>query len=381
MSKKVRASGSKHPIRRREGGRNPHDDAQIRQTLAELERQVQSAEKDGNRPQAFVGRQAKALLYTASQEWTAAAREYDRAAQLAAAEEQRFPEAQGRFGQGLALEQLPQQRKAAQATFRRAAELYLETGHLDKMVEACQHLAASYAQAGELERAVMEMTVPLEHLDEATHPHLLIAVYGSRAQLHMLQALMVPQEGLSEEGVRLALADLDEALRIAQKSGDSQTTLEIRAQRRAIQGSLGDEAQMEDLPSLLQVSLDMGKLDTLGNIYLQSAQEFIQQGQFEQAIDAAQAARQAALESDDLGRYIRYLMACLFIASAREALDDRPGVIAVLLTCKKTLESDLGKEVGQQANHLLDSLADRWGREGLMEALNAYRQQVAANEV
>ena len=72
---------------------------------------------------------------------------------------------------------------------------------------------------------------------------------------------------------------------------------------------------------------------------------------------------------------MRYLMGSLLMAEASERLGDRPGVLAALLTCKVYLETHLGTEVGQQINAILDGLEQRWGQEGMVEAVRRYRER------
>jgi hypothetical protein len=51
-------------------------------------------------------------------------------------------------------------------------------------------------------------------------------------------------------------------------------------------------------------------------------------------------------------------------------------VIAILLTCKASLERHFGKPMGEPVVRILDSLPQRWGVEPFQAALAEYRQRV-----
>jgi len=350
----------------------PDNGAKTQQILAELNRKIGSFEAADDLPQAFMGRSAKALLHFTQQKWSAAAREFDKAAQLALDAGQSGPEAQCRLGQAMALENLPQKQAEAVTAYRQAATLFAQAGNLEAMVDARQRLAGLHASRGDFEQAALEMTATLEHFEEVDNPALVVAAYRSRAQFRLLQTNLVG------EGVQLALADLEAAIRIAAENEDRQTVASLQNQRQTLQNYAAGGGNLEQLSTLLQEAVKAGNLDATTDIRLQQAQMLAGKGRYKQALEMAEAARQDALHGQDLGRYIRYLMACIIIAGIRDATNDRPGVIAILLTCKKTLENDLGQEVGQQINRLLDSLAERWGRDGLREALQTYRERMAA---
>jgi len=96
--------------------------------------------------------------------------------------------------------------------------------------------------------------------------------------------------------------------------------------------------------------------------------------------EKADVARREALASTHALRTVHYLSACVLQAGARERLDDRPGALASLLTCKATLEREIDKEAGEPLTLILNEMAQRWGQAGLDEALTAYRAQVRAEK-
>ncbi len=337
----------------------------IQQTLTELDRQIQELQATGNQAEETIARGRKAALYASMQEWAAAATEFDLAAQVAASAKEVFVEAQSRYAQGLALENLPEQRETAQESFRRAADLFEISGHQARVVQAHQRIAALNIAAGKTQDAVEEITAVIDQLDGPGQPQLLIELYRTRANTHLLG-----------ERFDQALADLKSALVIAQRSGDDKLVLQVQVELTVLQSLQTGDYAPDLFSTFLQQAQQMGNLPLTSDLQIQQAASALQSGNYKKALRKADAARQAALQADDLARYLRYLIACLVIAAARENLRDRPGVLAILMTCKKTLEQHLGREVGQMMNQVLDALAIRWGKEGLTEALRVYRERV-----
>lgn len=359
------------------------DAAKGKKTLNELEQQIKLKQAEGDMPQVFIARQAKAMLYLINQRWSAAAREYQKAAKIAVAEAQPFLEAECYFGQGMALENLPQSYQKTVDAYRRAVQIYGELGVPAKLLECRQRLATYFVAQREHDAAIAEMTGVLAELDEQTQTEFVLQAYQHRAMLRLSSAKFTASAAgataeLAAEKLSLALADFDRARQLAEASGQEKAALAIRVQRRNAQQLFNSPQPMEDLGTLKQLSLDAAMLDTLGDIQLQEAKAALARQDFDQMLEAADNARKSALQATDTARYIRYLVACLFIANAREALGDRPGVIAILLTCKKSLEQALGKEVGEQVKLLLDSLAVRWGVAELNEAVRIYRERMAS---
>ncbi|GAB4446752.1 MAG: hypothetical protein Kow0031_29390 [Anaerolineae bacterium] len=358
-------------------------DPDTKQALNNLEKQIRQKQAEGDMPQVFIARQARAMLYLINQRWSAAAREYQKAAKIARAEEQPFLEAECYLGQGMALENLPQAHQKTVDAYRQAAAIYGRLRVPVKLLESRQRLATYYVSCREHEAAIAEMSAAITELETVAQPGLVLQAYRQRAMLRLSSAKFTASSSgaaaqVAAEELALALADFDRAQQLAEAGGEENVALAIRVQRRGAQQLFNSDAPLEDAPTLQRLSLDAGSLDTLGDIYLQQAKDALARQDYAEMLAAADNARRAALQATDTARYIRYLVACLFMANAREALNDRPGVIAILLTCKKSLEQALGKEVGDQMKLLLDSLAVRWGPAELNEAVQLYRQRMAS---
>jgi hypothetical protein len=188
----------------------------------------------------------------------------------------------------------------------------------------------------------------------------LVDLYRARSVCHLLV-----------EDREATTADLDRALAVAQESGQQQLVLQVRIQRQLLQ----DEASVDSLDSLRQKAQQLGNLPAISDVQLQQAVAALQNSRFQQALELAQSARNAARDTDDLYSPVRYLSASLIMAEAHELMGDRPGVLADLLTCRTYLSHRLGQEVGKQMDTILDALSQRWGKTAMAEAVTAYQKR------
>jgi tetratricopeptide (TPR) repeat protein len=180
-----------------------------------------------------------------------------------------------------------------------------------------------------------------------------------------------------------ALTELDQALAAAQQMKDESTLKAIESERQRVQElqqMLGNSVDSIDLKkpfeSLLALVYPTEQQQIAGDSHLHQAHQLFEAGNLAEALKQAETAQQMALTSIEPARYNRYLLASLLIAEIKEQLDDKPGVLFALLTCKGTLEQALGPESSHLVTLFLDSLHQRWGPKTLQEALQGYRQQV-----
>jgi hypothetical protein len=159
---------------------------------------------------------------------------------------------------------------------------------------------------------------------------------------------------------------------------DADLTLEIEAEKESLRQETADTRTDANNPfsHLLQKATAASRYTVAGHLYFEHVLSAFEAGQHQIALTQAQAARRAALQSYDNNRYLNYLLACLLISLIREKMGDYAGVIAILLTCKGTLEDHLGPIIGQQINPLLDALQPRWGEKQFQAALQRYREQM-----
>ena len=279
------------------------------------------------------------------------------------------------YSQALTLAQLPQERARAESLWRRSAAAANVAGRLDLEVKALSRIAPLYANEGDREGAIAQLTALVELMtkhDQTARSAELVGVMRDRARLYM-------SRGIDEQNrifVDRARRDLRAAADLARAIDMNRLALETRLELRALEAVMpGQEQPPETFASLRAEAEALGDAAVLGSLEIEQSMAEMRAGAFERALAHAEAARRAALDTPDP---VRYLIACMLIAEARENTGDRAGVIAILLTCKATLERLMGKAAGQQVKLVLDSLEHRWGRDGVAAALAEYRANMGS---
>jgi tetratricopeptide (TPR) repeat protein len=337
------------------------------QELAELDRQIKAMQTAGNRAGEAAAHSQKALLLALSMDLPGAAAEIAKAGALA--EEEGHPEtlARAHLARGKALLNQPGQRKEARSALRSAAALYHTLEDFAGEAEAIKELAHLDLMAGNRQDAIknIDHAIGVLKTAETSEPEQTIELYQLRSSCHLLLG-----------DLDTALADLDPALDLARQRENESLALHIRLQQHTLQSLKAGGAVPEQLAALLLQAQKAGNMQVATDIHLQQAAQAFWNGELEQALEHTQAARQTAREDQDITKFARYLSASLIMAEIQEQLDDRPGALATLLTCKVYLETNLGPEVGRYMNMLLDTLEQRWGKEELAEAVRIYQQRV-----
>jgi tetratricopeptide (TPR) repeat protein len=291
----------------------------------------------------------------------------------------RFEEmALAKLAHGKALTARPADRAKAVETLDEASALFHVLENRKQEAEALKELAGLDVIAGDLTQAEARFSRAIELLEnvdenedekedekEQASADLIIDLLRLRSRCHVLK-----------KDPAAALADLDAALALASAQRRESLALHIRVERRTVQKYIAEGATPEELADLLRDAYQAGNIQVIGDVQLQQAAEALGDSNYRQALKLSQDARQAARDAEDLNRFVRYLLASLVMAEAQEGLDDRPAVLAALLTCKVYLETHLGPEVGRHVDLLLDTLEERWGRGALAEAVQAYRRRV-----
>ena len=337
----------------------------LKKRLAELDRQIEEMKVTGNRAAQAALHGQKALLYALARDMRSAANEIARAGVLAEEDGQYEQLAQAHLAKGKALLNQPGQRKAAREALQKAEALYHTLEEHSQEAEALKELAALDGANGDFESAAGRLSQAITALEGSDEPELSIELYRLRARAHMLQ-----------RDLDAALADLDTALGAAQKLGNDVLALEIRVEQMTVRSLQSEGMTTGQMASLLQEAQQSGNLGAVADVRLQQATESFQAGEYRQALEQVQAARQAARDGQDIERHLRYLMASLLMVDVWEKMGDRAEALAALLTCKVYLEAQLGPQMEHAMTPLLDALEQRWGREGLAEAVRLYKERV-----
>ena len=337
----------------------------LKRQLAELDRQIEEMQAAGNRAAQAALHGQKALLYALARDMRSAANEIARAGVLAEEDGQYENLAQAHLAKGKALLNQPGQQKAARESLQKAEALYHTLENRGREVEALKDLAALDGAGGDFERAAERLSQAIGGLEDGDEPELSIELHRLRARAHMLR-----------RDLDAALADLDAALSAAQKLGDDVLVLGIRVEQMTVRSLQSEGMTTGQMASLLQEAQQSGNLGAVADVQLQRATESFLAGEHRRALEQVQAARQAARDGDDIERHLRYLMASLLMFDVWEKLGDRAEALAALLTCKVYLESQLGPQMEHALTPLLDTLEQRWGRDGLAEAVRLYKERV-----
>jgi tetratricopeptide (TPR) repeat protein len=338
----------------------PKDPAVFSQIDAEIPR-LKAA---GKILEASVLQAQKATVYTLNHNWQAAAIAYDHAAELAQQAGDKACEALNRYGQAVVLYRLPDQRAALEPILSQAIALAESIGQATLAAKAHHLLGSLKFDAGDIVGAIAQQTQAVAQLElgsssDSASQTLAIQVWRTRSTLYVLLGQATP-----------AAQDLDRALAVAQQQGNADLSLQIQLDQRLLQGMSGDSVDPQALLSSLQM-----QSGTEG-VALHQAIAHLEAGRLQAALEHAESARRIALNSTDATRYTRYLISCLLMAQIQDRLEDKADVLETLLTCKKTLEGALGKEMGQMVTPFLDALQSRWGQADLTDALKIYQTRM-----
>lgn len=339
---------------------------QTQQKLNELDQQIEELLAAGNRAGAAAAHSQKALLYATSFDLRAAAEEMSKAGALAE-DEGRFEElALAHLAQGKALVNQPGQAQKARDLLQKAAALFHTVEDAPREAEALKELAGLAASARDFEDANAQLDKAVAVLDPAQHAGQIIDLLLLRSNYQLCQTNFIE-----------ARQALDRAADLAEQAGQANLKLTISAQQHLLESFLADSASTQEnlaaLERLQQEALRLGNFKVAGDVELQQANAALLAGDFVAAKQHAHTVRRLATESDDLGRFVRYLAATLVLANAHDALGERKEVLYALLTAKVYLEKNLSKLVGQQINLILDAYKQRWGEQVMNQTIREYQ--------
>lgn len=336
--------------------------------LREAAARVQGHRAAGDKAAEAEARAEKAYLHASAGDFAAAAEELKEARRLHL--ERNDPRAQAKvaYGCGLVLERVPDRQDEALRAFRDAAALARLAADPAQEMQALHRVVRFHERRGDLAEAQANLTVMIERLEGWKNDAGLFDTYRHRAALE--QARAAPDR---------ALADLERALAAAGRLGDRAREVHARLERRALHpATSAPAASWESWEALAHDASGVAAPGLVASVEVQRAAAHGQRGEWAEAAVAAEAAREAALREDAV---LSYLLACLLIAEAKNGLGDRVGTLAMLLTCKATLEKRLGPEAGEPLKLVLDALEGRWGKAGLERALAEYRERAKAGPI
>ena len=337
--------------------------------LDNLNRQLQELTAGNEVAMAVATLAQQGVVYAARQKWTKSAQVFDQVAQLAMQTGDVAGVAMARYSQGVALFYLPARHTEARQVLQQAVMLAEQVGQSTLAAKGHFILATFYLNAGDTPGAVAALTAAIDQLDAESEPRLAVQLYQARANINLLQ-IQLDQ----------ARTDLEQALTLAKGAGDKGLIFDVQFDQQLLEhysaGGDGLAPASDEMFKSLQALARKTGAKRLGKfVKLDRAISFLQANEPKKAHRLAQAVRQESLQTtDDPTRYMRYLMACLVVSQAREAMDDRVGVLDVLLVCKRSLEGALGRASGRLVVPFLDALQSRWGARTLQETLQTHQR-------
>ncbi len=271
------------------------------------------------------------------------------------------------YGRGVLQAEQPDRADRADATLVKAKAMAFVLGDFDLELKAAKRLIKLRTGQLRLDEGIGALTDLIERLGQVGRRMDLLHALRLRANLYL---------GQGPFRLKKVMEDLDHAVALAERLEQPAIAFQLRMERRGIHDYLGGGATPERLEDMLEEARALDDEGLAGQVRFAQATAAMRQGRPAEAEEHATAAREGALEDDDP---VRYVLACMVIAEARDALGDRAGVLEILLRCKSSLEERLGRDAGQQVVVVLDSLQHRWGgQQAVLEALAEYRARMAA---
>lgn len=339
---------------------------------------LQLAASAGNADKEIELRSYKAHVLTMSGDLQAAAHELGLAASAAERVRAWAKQSECLFGQGLLLTRTVQQPDVPHQVFVRAASAAKLARDGSWLLKAHQRIVQLYSETGAWDQALIECDVwirmltqlsttgrleelggaPMSGIDNASA--LLVEALRGRAVIHQARGQL-----------DRALGDLDQSVIVAKDVGDPAQLLQAQWHHKSIHDVLHPD-NVISIDAFIDTVRAIGDRTGTAQRALEQAQRSIRAGDHERADTHAERARDASLDSPDPARY---LIATMIIAESRARRGDRAGVLETLLTSRRTLTDMLGPAGGHQIQIVLDSLEQRWGRDGIRQALSEYRQR------
>ena len=205
---------------------------------------------------------------------------------------------------------------------------------------------------------------------------------AARAEMLWTQAITYRDIGQPDR----AQACLEQALPLALEAENLDLMTRIQAGREALAQSPEAAAAataLDPYSQLLARTLDQPDGPIAGDTDLQGALRALKQRDFsaclQQAMRSYQRARDGEAPANPVGT-LRYLLACVLIAFAREGLGDRAGVISILAEGGSGLEALGSSELAAEMHQLIEGLPSRWGDAAFQQAWQIYALQARLHQ-
>lgn len=276
-----------------------------------------------------------------------------------------------RYGLGLLLARREETRDEAIAVLNFAAAGTYALNDRPRHIEMRRRMIQIFADAGDLVGASGQTQILVARLEEWGLERELFDALRMLARYQQADGMLRANRFILEK----AIAAQTRAVTLALKLRDVPMLIRARLELATFHNQMGAPAKPIPFARLIEQAREARDEALVGDLQVEHAASLVRVGRWAEGEQRAEEVRQRALEK---GEPVRYLLACMLIAEAREKQGDRPGVIQILLTCKATLEAEIGPAMGEPMKQVLDSLTHRWGADGVRDALVTYRQRMGA---
>lgn len=313
-------------------------------------------------------RTERGAIYAQTQQWRAAALDFGRVAEIAQMVDQNQHAAQAYITQGNMLAQ-GEIWEQAHIAYARGAEIYETLEEYLMAAQALRQMAGYLIWTKNLDAAadLLEDGIDMLDPDEPEEAQLLIKLYETLTQLYW---------SLGEfEAAKEVMTDAREAVGdYAEMGGVSERQ---NVMHRLISGQISlPQAWAEAMPMITEAGWVDASLGEAILAYNDSSWELVVQS----TARSRQSSREAMLaDEEDQQPLLRYLLASMLLADAQDKLGNRVSVLVALLTCRAVMIRRMGEVAGQSIDRVLDSMATRWGADGMTAAVAGYQAYVQEN--
>lgn len=337
------------------------NDDQLTQLNTAIERSYMLLDLEGE----ALYRTERGAMYAESKQWRAAANDFGRVAEIAQMVDQTEHAAKALVTQGnmLAQGELWDQ---AHIAYLRGAELYESIEMYLLAAQSLRQVAGYQVWRKMPDQAIetLELAIDLLDAEVPEEAQLLITLYETLTQIYWsVGEFDAAQEVMQEAGD--AVGDYAEMGAVSDRQ---------KVMHGLITGQIGlPEAWAQAMPMITEAGWVDRSLGEAIIAYNDSNWDVV----VKSTAQSRQFSREAMLtDPENAQPLVRYLLASMLLSDAQDKLGNRVSVLVALLTCRSVLAKRMGEEAGQAIDRVLDSMATRWGADGMAEAVAGYQTYI-----
>lgn len=331
---------------------------------AELRAALAAAKQAGDEPAEVEAHQELAVIEAASGRMEEAKKHARAAEALHVAAGRGAEAALAAYVLGILEARVPEAARQASATLERALAGFRTAGQEVMAGRALGKLSA-IAGAGE------DFAAAAALLAEADVAYRRGGDEQRRTETLRLRALVLMLAGRRDE----AFASMGSAVELASAHGSADLALALRLDRVRLFADDPTAPELDDSAERVLSDAEQTGLGIPVHVQVDQAAALVREGRGDEALAAAEAAADAAMDAVDP---IAYLLACLVRVDAHELRGDLTEALASLFQGQANLGELLGEAAQPPVLAYISSLVERWGEPAFDAALLEYRARVDA---